>query len=81
MKPSCLIHSFLIAALSLVAVPVARADVAIPGDGSDGILAPTESVVIDLSQAATGDWNSPSPATGKGVYDPENGPSFSNTVR
>lgn len=71
MKSRRFINSSLVVALSFVAVSVARADVAIPGDASDGIFAPSESVVIDLSQAATGDWNSPSPATGKGVYDPE----------
>lgn len=40
----------------------------IPSDGSDGIFAPSSSVVIDLSQAVTGAWNAP--GNGNGVYDP-----------
>jgi hypothetical protein len=42
--------------------------ITIPSDGSDGAFAPAANVVVDLSQAATGTWNTP--GTGKGVYDP-----------
>ncbi len=50
----------------------ARADLAIPGDGSDGALNITEDTVIDLSQAVTGTWNQNNTANaGKGVYDPD----------
>lgn len=46
------------------------ADLDIPGaDGSDGVFAPSESVVIDLSLAPTASWDSPS--SGYGVYDPD----------
>jgi hypothetical protein len=40
----------------------------IPSDGSDGVFAPVQNVVVDLSQAVTGDWTTP--GTGLGVYDP-----------
>ena len=42
--------------------------ITIPSDGSDGAFAPTESLVVDLSLAATGDWDTP--GDGNGVYDP-----------
>jgi len=46
--------------------------VTVPGaDGSDGIFNPNNSVTINLSQAATGAWDSASPVAGKGVYDPD----------
>lgn len=38
-------------------------------DGSDGAFNPTGSVSIDLSQATTATWDTPSPQPGKGVYD------------
>ncbi len=40
-------------------------------DGSDGAFNPQSNVVIDLSLAATGPWNMPSPVPGQGVYDPD----------
>jgi len=43
----------------------------IPSDGSDGAFNPTSDVVVDLSLAATGAWNSDNSANvGRGVYDP-----------
>ncbi|MCW5560141.1 MAG: hypothetical protein KIT22_20170, partial [Verrucomicrobiae bacterium] len=49
-----------------------RADIVIPGaNGSDGALNVTQHTVIDLSQAATGDWDADNSAhAGKGIYDP-----------
>lgn len=66
----CAIHSLTASALFLAGI--ASADLVVPGaDGSDGIFNPTEDVVIDLSLAATGNWDDPSPVEGNGVYDPE----------
>lgn len=49
---------------------VARAEIAVPGaDGSDGEFSPGANVTIDLGQAKTAPWNSPS-SGGLGVYDP-----------
>ncbi len=57
---------------ALFATSSAIAAIVVPGaDGTDSIFNPNASVTIDLSQAATGAWDSPSPAAGKGVYDPE----------
>ena len=59
------------AALTLASLLISAASVSaitIPSDGSDGAFAPAASVVVDLSQAATGAWNTP--GTGNGVYDP-----------
>jgi hypothetical protein len=39
-------------------------------DGSDGAFNPQFSVVIDLGNAATGTWDTPSAVAGNGVYDP-----------
>lgn len=48
----------------------ALAQIVVPGaDGSDGGFNPTSNVTIDLSQAASGAWDMPSPAAGNGVYD------------
>src|SRR5207237_1013153 len=50
----------------------AEAQITIPGaDGSDGVFNPTQSVQIDLSQAATAPWDTPSPVQSRGVYDPD----------
>lgn len=58
----------LAAAVAVLAWPVWAA-LTIPGaDGSDGVLAPVADVVIDLSLARTGAWDSP--GNGYGVYDP-----------
>lgn len=40
-------------------------------DGSDGAFSPQFSMVIDLADAATASWNTPSPVSGNGVYDPQ----------
>jgi len=40
-------------------------------DGSDLSYNPQENETIDLSQAVTAAWDTPSPNPGKGVYDPE----------
>ncbi|MCC5806718.1 MAG: hypothetical protein JJU00_10365 [Opitutales bacterium] len=53
-------------AVFAVALPAA---LVIPSDGSDGAFEPTGNVVIDLSEAVTGSWDTP--GTGTGVYDPE----------
>jgi len=61
------IHLILVAAL--ISVP-ARADIVIPGaDGSDGALNVTANTTIDLSEAVSANWDTPSPQPGKGVYD------------
>lgn len=51
----------------------AEAAIVVPGaNGSDGALLINQNTVIDLSQAATGQWdNDNSSNAGKGVYDPE----------
>ena len=67
-------YSLTLAALGLAAcLPPAHAQLVIPSDGSDGAfnpgLSPTN-VVIDLSQAVTGNWNANNSANaGKGIYD------------
>ena len=55
----------------LCGLSVSRADLTIPGDGSDGDFHPTASVEVDLSQAVSGNWNDAQlPANaGKGIYD------------
>lgn len=54
----------------LVASSVTYAQIDVGSDGSDGALNVTSSdLVIDLSQAVTAVWNTPSPQPGKGVYD------------
>lgn len=60
------VGAFAVLAGTAAALP---ASLAIPSDGSDGAFAPTESVVIDLSEALTGPWDTA--GTGAGVYDPE----------
>ena len=46
----------------------AHAQLTIPGaDGSDGVFAPTENTVVDLSLATTAAWNTP--GNSNGVYD------------
>lgn len=50
---------------------LARADISVGSDGSDGSLYVTSNTVIDLSKAATATWDTPSPVAGKGVYDPQ----------
>ncbi|HOW70239.1 MAG TPA: hypothetical protein PKY77_06505 [Phycisphaerae bacterium] len=54
-----------------VAGTAAYGDITVPGaDGSDGVFNPTSNIEVDLSQAATRQWDQPSPVAGKGVYDP-----------
>lgn len=58
-----------IALLAAVSAPSSAA-LTVPGaDGSDGVFNPTANVTIDLSEAAVGSWDSPSPTAGKGIYD------------
>jgi hypothetical protein len=57
------------AALVAVACPL-RAQLVIPSDGSDGAFNPAANIEVDLSQAVTGTWNTPSSNPGKGIYDP-----------
>lgn len=60
-----------IALATLLAIP-AHAAITVPGaNGSDGALNINKNTVIDLSLASTGAWNSSSPVSGNGVYDPE----------
>lgn len=48
----------------------ALAQLNIPSDGSDGVFAPTEDTIVDLSQAVTGRWDDNNSANaGKGNYD------------
>lgn len=63
--------SLLMAAMLLISPCLVHGDIAIPSDGSDGDFAPTESVEIDLGEAADAAWNTASPVAGKGVYDGE----------
>ncbi len=60
-------------AILCVASGVGLADIVVPGaDGSDGAFNPSSNpTVVDLSQAVTAAWDTPSPDPGKGVYDPE----------
>lgn len=64
-------ESIMLAGLLSISASPATAQLTIPGaDGSDGAFSPSgTNVVVDLSQAATGAWDSPSPMAGKGVYD------------
>jgi hypothetical protein len=65
-------HTTLLIAAFMAGSLVARAQLSIPSDGSDGALNITEDTVIDLSQAVTGTWDQNNSANaGKGVYDPE----------
>jgi hypothetical protein len=57
------------AALVAAACPL-HAQLTIPSDGSDGAFNPATNIEIDLSQAVTGTWNTPSSNPGKGIYDP-----------
>ena len=64
---------FVVATLGLF-VQTVSGEIAVPSDGSDGDLitgADDAELVIDLSLSETGDWDSPSPNAGLGVYDPE----------
>ena len=59
------------AVLTFLSVPPALAQFNSGSDGSDGSFAPSQpDTVIDLSLAATGSWDMPSPVPGQGVYDP-----------
>jgi len=70
MKPTKRILPMTMAA-SLMAAGVLQAAVTVPqADGSDGAFTPTESVVIDLSLAAEGTLDVPSPSPGNGVFMP-----------
>jgi hypothetical protein len=60
-----LLLGYIVASLPLRALNV-------PSDGSDGALSPTNDIVVDLSLAPTGAWESQNSAnSGKGVYDPK----------
>ncbi len=49
---------------------VGNAQITIPGaDGSDGAFSPTTDTQVDLSQAPTVSWDTPSSQLGTGVYD------------
>ena len=55
----------------LVAFPgMALADIDVGSNGSDLAFDPNSNVTIDLSLAATADWDSTSPVPGQGIYDP-----------
>lgn len=71
--PPMKIHNWphLMAAMILLLPFLLKADITVPSDGSDGDFAPTESIEIDLGEASTAAWNTPSPVAGKGVYDAE----------
>lgn len=59
-----------ILALSIALAPTsARGQFVSGSDGSDGNFNPTSNVTIDLAQAVTAAWNTPSTQPGKGVYD------------
>ncbi len=61
-----------LAAACLLAPAIARAQITIPSDGSDGALnVTTANLQIDLSQAVTGTWSDSNTANaGKGIWDP-----------
>jgi hypothetical protein len=66
MKPR---HLLCLATAVLMAVRALALN--IPSDGSDGDFSPTGDIVVDLSLAPTGAWDTSSTANaGKGVYDP-----------
>ena len=59
-----------LAAATAVGLDAANAALNIPSDGSDGALVITSDTTIDLSQAATADWDADNSANaGKGIYD------------
>src|SRR5687767_11036362 len=47
-----------------------QAQLDVPSDGIDGDLVLSAATTIDLSQAITGQWDTPAAVPGKGVYDP-----------
>ena len=58
------------AVAATMSMEVAMATLNIPSDGSDGALVVSNNLVIDLSQAVTGSWDTNNTANaGKGVYD------------
>jgi hypothetical protein len=58
------------AVVAAMSIEAARAALNIPSDGSDGALVIAGNTVIDLSQAATGNWDDNNAANaGKGIYD------------
>lgn len=62
------------ALIVVMAMGAAFAQLNIPSDGSDGALdvpAGSGDYIIDLGQATTASWDTPSPNAGRGVYDPE----------
>ena len=61
----------LIASLMTGGALPGQAQVDVPSDGIDGDLIITGAMTIDLTQAITGDWDTPAVLPGKGVYDPE----------
>ncbi|MFN0080514.1 MAG: hypothetical protein ACKVY0_28945 [Prosthecobacter sp.] len=68
MKPTLLLLTLLL----ITSISALQAQIAVPGDGSDGALSVTASnLVIDLSQAITGTWDANNSANaGKGIFDP-----------
>lgn len=70
--PRVTVRAWLPVVSLLLAGPL-HADITIPSaDGSDGVFAPTQSVVVDLDQAVPGSWSSSNAGNaGKGIYDSE----------
>lgn len=66
-------ESLLCSILILLLTTFSHGDIVVPGaDGTDGALVVESNLVIDLSEAVTGNWDDPNGANaGKGVYDPE----------
>ncbi len=59
------------AAVAALSLETANANLNVHSDGSDGALVVTNNIVIDLSQAVTGNWDMENTANaGKGIYDP-----------
>ena len=60
-----------LAAAFILLSSAASAALVIPGaDGSDGVFSPTSNIEVDLSQAVTANWDTPSSQPGKGVSSP-----------
>lgn len=64
-------RSAIAAGLILAGLPLLRAQLNIPSDGSDGAFSPTSNTIVNLANAVTGLWNDNNSAnTGKGIWDP-----------
>lgn len=72
--PASRIAAFLLAAATVLIVRPATAQIAVPSDGSDGVLSLgcCGTTTIDLANALTGNWDDPvAPEDeGRGIYDP-----------